>query len=73
METFNDIAKRARQRRDKESCTALLNAYANMDCATYPIDSALFGEVFPQGCEGFILTPYLGLGQSSHTIGRIEQ
>lgn len=56
---FCAIAKHARTVRTREAATDLLAAYAAMSCVTYPIDSALFAEVFGDDApDGFVLAPY---------------
>lgn len=64
---FTVLAKRARATRTKEDALALLADYAESECATYPADSELFWELWPNANPpGFVLHPYHHL--NTHTV-----
>ena len=56
-DTFILIAQTARELRTEAATYALLEAYAQNGCATYPADSELFRELWPhENTPGFVLT-----------------
>ena len=65
--TFRAIAERARTERTESATLALLAKYADNECATFPVDSDLFREVWPdERPPGFRLHPYEHL--NTHTV-----
>jgi hypothetical protein len=72
QDNFRAIQAQAHQTRTKAAVTALLSAYADSGCATYPTDSDLFGAVFNyQNPPGFILHRYRYGNMDSHTVERV--
>jgi hypothetical protein len=67
-DTFKLIAKTARELRTEAATYTLLDAYARNQCATYPVDSALFMELWPYGNPpGYVLTRYSAGNMNVHT------
>ena len=72
-ETFQLIAQTARELRTEAATYTLLEAYASSGCATYPVDSALFLELWPDGqVPGYVLTTALWEGMNTHTVAYAE-
>ena len=71
---FKLIAKTARELRTEAATYTLLDAYARNECATYPVDSALFMELWPDGqVPGFVLTRYThDRHADTHTVAYAE-
>ena len=70
---FTAIAKRARATRTKEDALVLLADYAESKCATYPADSELFREHWPNDDPpGFVLYQYTTTQGHCHTVRRAE-
>ena len=66
---FRLIAQTARELRTEAATYTLLDAYARNGCATYPTDSALFLELWPDGqVPGYVLTTYHSHYGNSHTV-----
>jgi len=66
---FKLIAQTARELRTEAATYTLLEAYASSGCATYPVDSALFLELWPDGqVPGYVLTTALWEGMNTHTV-----
>jgi|18_taG_2_1085343.scaffolds.fasta_scaffold113538_2 hypothetical protein len=64
---FMTIAKTAREERTVSAALVLLHEYATSRCATYPTDSALFRELWPNGNPpGFTLYNYHHM--NTHTV-----
>ena len=56
-DNFKLIAKTAHELRTEAAAYTLLEAYARSGCATYPADSELFRELWPdENPPGFVLT-----------------
>ena len=67
-DNFKLIAKTAHRLRTEAATYTLLDAYARNQCATYPVDSALFLELWPDGqVPGFVLTRYTHPINFEHT------
>lgn len=67
--------KAALQLRTKEAAYTLLEAYARCGSRTYPVDSALFMEIWPNGTPtGFVLSPYKAATSimATHTVSYAE-
>ena len=66
-DNFKLIAKTARELRTEAAAYTLLEAYAQNGCATYPVDSELFREIWPdEQVPGFVLRPYPHM--NTHTV-----
>jgi hypothetical protein len=66
-DNFKLIAQTARELRTEAATYALLEAYARSGCATYPVDSELFRELWPdEQVPGFVLRPYPHM--NTHTV-----
>ena len=64
---FMTIAKTAREERTVDAALVLLGEYARNKCATYPTDSALFRELWPnENPPGFTLYNYHHM--NTHTV-----
>ena len=71
-DSFNLIAQTARELRTEAATYALLEAYARSGCATYPVDSELFRELWPdEQVLGFVLRPYPHM--NTHTVAYAEK
>jgi hypothetical protein len=73
---FKSIQANAHQKPNSTAAlTALLSAYADSGCATYPIDSRLFRAAFDYQnvALGFILREYRAGDMYSHTVERITE
>lgn len=72
-DNFKLIAQTARELRTEAAAYTLLDAYARSGCATYPPDSELFRELWPdEQVPGFVLTPYLHIHPATHTVAYAE-
>ena len=74
-DNFRLIAQTARELRTEAATYTLLDAYARNGCATYPVDSALFAELWPDGqVPGFVLSPNHATPATSgtHTVAYAE-
>ena len=66
-DTFILIATTARELRTEAATYTLLEAYARNGCATYPEDSELFRELWPnEQVPGYVLRPYPHM--NTHTV-----
>ena len=66
-DNFKLIAQTARELRTDAAAYTLLEAYARNGCATYPEDSELFREIWPdEEPPGFVLRPYPHM--NTHTV-----
>ena len=64
---FRAVCENARTKRTVEATLPLLGWYADTKCATYPADSQLFRELWPnEKPPGFVLTPYAHM--NTHTV-----
>lgn len=66
-DNFKLISQTARELRTEAAAYTLLEAYAQNGCATYPVDSELFREIWPdEQVPGFVLRPYPHM--NTHTV-----
>lgn len=63
---FCRIAKTARAERTESTVLTLIQAYADMDCAVYPVDAKLFVETFGGPPPGWAWDSY-SFGQGGIT------
>ena len=71
MTDFRAIAYHARETRDEASVRALLDWYADQQCALYPVDVRLVAEVLSMSPDGYALHPYTA-GDGGFTVTRDE-